>query len=124
MLHDTVRKALSVPCSKVAKLCLVTMAAYLARPDWKVSEFSDLIGSEAKTIRNALKELVGLKLVKVVGQTELNAYIYCMDLDTLSRMTQQEFDLKSRSDLAALSRRVQVSQTPGKKKPKPSKASS
>lgn len=123
MMHNAVRHALHVPCSKIAKLCLVTMAAYLARPNWKVSEFSDLIGSEAKTIRQALKELVALKLVKVVGQTELNAYIYCMDLDALSQMTQQEFDSKSRSDLAALSRRVQVNQIRDKKKSKPSKAS-
>jgi len=122
MLHDTVRKALSVPCSKTAKLCLVTMAAYLHRAHWKVSEFSDLTGSEAKTIRIALKELCVLKLVSVVGQTEINAYLYAMNLDALNRMAQQDFDSKSQSDLAALSRRVQANQIPGKKKSTPSKA--
>jgi hypothetical protein len=116
---DLVRKSISIPCGKVAKLCLVTMSSYLAKQHWKVSEFADLIGSEAKTVRVALKELVSLKLVIVVGQTDLNAYVYMMNIEALSAMAEEYAQSENQSDLARLSRQVQVHRTAHSKKPKP-----
>lgn len=123
MLHDIIRKALSVQCSKTARLCLISMAAYLHKPLWTVPEFSNLLGAEAKSIRLAMKELIALKLVKQAGIAENSAHLFILDFELLMAFESANPEQSSQSDLASLERRAQRHHSLDKRKSKPSKAS-
>jgi hypothetical protein len=115
-MNDFVKKVLTIECSKTGKLCLVVMAAHLNQTQWRVTEFADIIGSEPKTIRIALKELLALKLINVVGQNIVNAYIYELNLFAIDELTASASATRGQSDLAALKRQVQVNRTRRSKK--------
>lgn len=123
MLHDIIRKALGVQCSKSARLCLIAMAAYLQKPLWTVPEFSNLLGAEAKSIRIAMRELIALKLVKQVGISDTSAHLFMLDFELLMAFESANPEQSSQSDLASLERSAQRHRSLGKKKSKPSKAS-
>ena len=117
-----VRKSLSLSCNKVAKLCLITMTAHPEKQEWSARELSKIIGTDIKTLRNSLRELMCLRVIKIIGTNESNAFLYAVDVEHFNFLGQLEFDWKIQADLKSLSRRVERYHSRDSNRPEPSKA--
>lgn len=118
MQIELIQRILPLDLGKTAKLCLLIMAAHFYKKKWHVSDFVEIIGGDAKTVRFALRHLVERNFVLLVGQTEMQANIFELNGEILLKYQLQLVDSEARSALERLSRQAQRRHLPRSIRPK------
>lgn len=121
MQLELVQRILPLDLGKTAKLCLLIMAAHLYKKLWFVSDFVEIIGGDAKTIRFALRDLNARGFVEIVGKTDLQANIFEMQHEKLLKLDLPILGQGTRFALARLQRQSQQHRLLRSKQLKPSK---